>query len=285
MMKRMFAMILAIVMLLALAGCDSDSDRIKALEAENAALKAQVAELTAQLESSNGEVGLTEWHFDAVAWEGGNGATVTFTGIPADYEEGQTAHLSIWLEGDLIDTVSCQWNGTAYEAVTDLNAVDGYCYYLSLTGADGQEREVELNTPKNPVDGSVIDLETALTAYCAMMVEDSTVEDGVLTITAGYAQVQLPRIGQSKDAVKAVDAELVLRAAGSEVSRCDLELKAENETTLTGEVIGLTFDLPEMEDDEQLELWMEVTLSDGQTLFTTGGSWYYNGGELFLVVG
>lgn len=284
-MKKVFAMILAIVMLLALAGCSSDADRIAQLEAENAALKAQVAELTAQLAGSTGETGLTEWHFDAVAWEGGNGATVTFTGIPAGYEEGQTAHLSIWLEGDLIDTVSCQWNGTAYEAVTDLNAMDGYCYYCTVTGADGRETEVELNTPKNPVDGSVIDLETSLAAYCAMMVEDSAAADGVMTITAGYAQVQLPRIGRSAEPVKAIGAELVLRAEGSEVSRCDLELQAEDETTLTGEIIGLTFDLPEMEDDEQLELWMEVTLSDGQTLFTTGGSWYCNGGELFLVVG
>lgn len=284
-MKKMFAMFLAILMLATLAGCNSDSDRIAELEAENAALKAQVAELTAKLESAGQPVGLTDWYFEATAWEGSNGATVTFAGTPVSHAEGQTAELSVWLEGDLIDTVSCNWDGTVYTAAVDLNAADGYCYYLCITDETGKETEVELNTPKNPVNGNVIDLETALAAYCAMMVEDSVLEGDDLTVTAGYAQVQLPRIGHTAGAVEALGAELVLKVEGNEYSRTALPLTAESETDLIAEIIGLTFTIPEMEDDQQLELWMEVALSDGQILYTTGGTWYYNGGELFLVVG
>ena len=284
-MKKLFAMLLAIMMLLAMTGCNSDSDRIAELEAENVALKAQVAELTAKLARAEQPVGLADWHFEATAWEGSNGATVTFLATPMAYEEGQSAELSIWLEGDLMDTVSCQWNGSAYSAVTDLNAADGYCYYLRLTDASGKETEVELNTPKNPVDITVIDLETALNAYCAMMVEDFTLEDNTLTVTAGYAQVQLPKIGHTGGPVTAGNSQLVLKVDGEEVSRTALALTAENETNLIGEILGLSFVIPEMQDDQQLELWMEVALSDGQTLFTTGGCWYYFGSELLLVVG
>lgn len=283
-MKKLFAMILALVMLLALAGCNSDSDRIAELEAENEALKAQVAELTAQLEQQGGAE-LSDWTFEASAWEGSNGATVTFTAVPVRYVEGQTAELSIWLEGDPVDTVSCQWDGTAYTAVTDLNAADGYCYYCTITDANGNAVEMELNTPKNPTFPGVIDLETSLSAYCAMMVEEFVVEDNILTVTAGYAQVHLPVIGRTGNAVEATGAELVLKVEGNEVSRRSLALTAETETELLGEIIGLTFDVPAMEDDQQMELWLEVGLSDGQMLFTTGGCWYYNGGELFLVVG
>lgn len=284
-MKKVFSVILALVMVLALAGCNSDSDRIAQLEAENEELKAQVAELTAKLAQQSAGVGLSDWSFEATAWEGSNGATIRFTAVPISYEAGQTAHLGIWLEGDPVDTIACEWNGTAYTAVTDLNAVDGYCYYCTITGADGKAVEVELNTPKNPTFPAVIDLETSLSAYCSMMVEDSVVENEELAVTAGYAQVHLPVIGRSGGAVEATGAELVMKVEGNEVSRRSLPLTAQSDTELIAEIIGLRFEIPTMEDDQQLELWMEVKLSDGQTLFTTGGCWYYNGGELFLVVG
>lgn len=283
-MKKIFVLLLAVLMLASFTACGGDADRIAELEAENAALKAQVAELTAQL-GQQGGTGLSDWSFEASAWEGSNGATVSFTAVPAGYAEGQSAVLGIWLEGDPVDTVECQWNGTAYTAVTDLNAVDGYCYYCTITDADGNAVEVELNTPKNPTYPAVIDLETSLNAYCAMMVEDSAVENGKLNVTAGYAQVQLPVIGRTGGKVEAVGAELVLKVDGGEISRQPLPLSAVTESELIAEIVGLSFDIPEMEDDQQLELWMEVTLSDGQILFTAGGCWFYNGGELFLVVG
>ena len=43
--------------------------------------------------------------------------------------------------------------------------------------------------------------------------------------------------------------------------------------------------MPAMEDDYQLEVSLVVTLSDGQTITSSGGSWYYNGGEMLMVVG
>lgn len=284
-MKKIFALLLAVLMLASLTACGGDADRIAQLESENAALKAQVAELTAELALQKQPAGLSDWHFEATAWEGSNGATVTFSAVPASYEEGQTAALGIWLEGDPVDTVPCLWNGNAYTAVTDLNAVDGYCYYLTLTSADGKSVEVELNTPKNPTYPAVIDLETSLAAYCAMMVEDALVEDGKLTVSAGYAQVQLPAISRTGSGVSVTGAELVMKVDGSEISRQALTLTPETEQSLIGEIIGLSFQIPQMEDDQQLELWLEVALSDGQILFTTGGCWYFSGGELFLVVG
>jgi len=43
--------------------------------------------------------------------------------------------------------------------------------------------------------------------------------------------------------------------------------------------------MPAMEDDHQLDLWLEVTLSSGNPLRVNGGSWYSSNGQLQLVVG
>ena len=65
MKKRVFSLILAVLMVAALTACGGDDDRITRLEEENAALKAQVAELTAQLEASGSAAGLSDWSFEA----------------------------------------------------------------------------------------------------------------------------------------------------------------------------------------------------------------------------
>ncbi len=283
MKKRMFSLILALLMVLALAGCGK-GDRLAELEAENEALKAQMQEMN-NGQSAN-PVGLTEWHFDSFAWSGNNGANITFTATPDSYEEGQSAVLNVKLEGEVVDTTVCEWDGKVYTAVTDLNAEDGYCYYCVITDANGNEFEVELNTPKNPTDETIINIETSLASYCSMMVEESTVDGSTLTITAGYAQAQLPAIGKSGPNITVAGAELILLAEGNEVGRKALTLEpAEGVNSYGAQVNGISFTIPAMEDDQQLDLQIEVTLSDGQVLTAPGGNWFANGGELFLVVG
>ena len=286
MKKRVISLILALVMLAALTACGNDSDRIAQLEAENAALKAQVAELTAKLDNAVSFASLSDWDFDAYAWSSNNGVSVTFTGTPVSYAEGQKARFSAWLEGELVAEEDCTWDGTNFVGTLDLNAADGYCYYCTITDETGNTTEVELNTPKNPTDETLIDMETSLTAYCGMMVEDSDFEGSTLTIVSGYAQVQLPKIGQTVEDVTCTGGRLVLEYAGQEVARFDLTLvPGESADRYAAEIAGIQFTIPSMKDDEQLDIRMEVTLSDGQVLTTAGGSWFFNDGELYLVVG
>ena len=286
MKKRVMSLILAVLMLTALTACGGDADRIAQLEAENAALKAQVEELTVKLESVGSSAGLSDWSFDSYAWSSSNGANVTFTGIPVSYTEGQSAEFSAWLEGDLVASTPCEWNGTAYVGSLDLNAADGYCYYCTLTAPDGTQTEVELNTPKNPTDPILVDMESSLNSYCGMMVEESKLEGNVLTIVGGYAQVQLPHIGLTADAITITSAQLILESAGEEVARCDLTMgPGETPDRYAAEIAGIHFTVPALEDDQQMSIRMDVALSDGQTLTTSGGSWFYNGGDLVLVVG
>ena len=286
MKKRVFSLILAVLMLTALTACGGDADRIAQLEAENAALKAQVEELTAKLEASASAAGLTDWYFDAYAWGSSNGANVTFVGTPVAYAEGQSAEFSAWLEGEMVAATDCEWNGSAYVGDLDLNAADGYCYYCTITAADGTEAEVELNTPKNPTNEDLINMETALTSYCGMMVEESKTEGNTLTISAGYAQVQLPRIGMTSESVAISGAQLILECAGKEIARCDLTMiPGESPDRYAAEIAGISFAVPTLEDSQQMDIRLEVSLNDGQTLKASGGSWFSTNGELYLVVG
>ena len=286
MKKRVISLILAVLMLTALTACGGDADRIAQLEAENAALKAQVEELTAQLEPSGSANGLSDWYFEAYAWGSSNGANVTFVGTPVQYAEGMSAEFSAWLEGELIATTPCQWDGAAYVGDLDLNAADGYCYYCTVTAPNGSQTEVELNTPKNTTNEDLVNMETALASYCAMMVEESKAEGNTLTLSSGYAQVQLPRIGLTADAVSITGAQLVLESAGKEIARCDVTMvPGETPDRYAAEIAGIRFTIPTLENDQQMDIRLEVALNDGQTLKASGGSWFSTNGELYLVVG
>lgn len=274
--------ILAAMLVVSLAGCGGNADNSQLI----AELQVQIDELTARVEALEMRSGLKGWNLTAAAWSSSNGATVTLTAQPAAYREGQTAEFMALLEGQQVDRVSCGWDGESYTAQLDLNAADGYSYYCVITAPDGSREQVALSTPENPVIDTVVNLSTALSSYCNMIVDSWEGDGDQLTITEGYIQVQLPRIALGGGNPTVSTAELVLKKAGEEISRQALTLpEGEGENSYELMLTDTAFQIPEMQDDQQLDLYLEVKLSDGQLLSTAGCSWYHNAGELFLAVG
>ena len=287
---RVLALVMAAALMLSLAGCSGSADeenlaRIAELEQENEDLRAQIEDLTAQLDALRAPVALAGWTLEAAPWSDGNGATLTFTATPETYLEGQSVALSIRM-GDLeAEGATCSWNGTCYEGTLELSAADGYSYYCTLISSNGSKEQLPLNTPENPVYDNLVYLQTGLTAYCNLIVDGWEDEGGKLTITSGFVQAQLPRVGTEENPLFA-GAQLLLRLNGEVVETQDLDLpKGEGEGSYEQVLSGVSFRMPAMEDDYQLEVVLVVTLSDGQTITTSGGSWYYNGGEMLMVVG
>lgn len=231
-------------------------------------------------------LGLSDWSLSASTWSSPNGATVNLTATPNSREDGQFAVFSVRLEGDDVENVPCDWDGTHYTASAELVAADGYCYYVVLTTAEGKQAEVAINTPTNPVDEALINMETALNSYCNLLVETSDASGSKLTITAGTAQIQPPRITNEGEAISCTEAVLVLNFNGEEVTREALTLpEADANGAYELSIAGITFDIPEMEDDQQLSLRLDVTLSNGQTLTDSNGTWSYIDGALVSAVG
>lgn len=230
---------------------------------------------------------LTQWSMDATAWSSPNGATVNLTATPSGYAEGQSAVFTVRLEGEEVASVPCEWDGSVYTASAELNAEDGYCYFVLLTSASGTESEVTINAPSAPTDETLIDLADALNTYATVTVNTSELKDGKLTITDGTAQLQLPKLTLREGNVVCQEANLILSYDGQEVAREALSGVEADETGISNvSLTGVSFTVPgEMEDDHQLSLRLEAQLSNGQSITAPGGAWYYFDGGLILSVG
>lgn len=284
MRKNILSIALVIVMVAALmlsfTGCGNAD-----LKEENAALKAQIEELTARLAAYENRPSLVEYTLTGSAFSSNNGAAVTVTAVPSVYDESYTAALSVQLNGVEVEFVPCEWNGEAYTGSVDLNAANGYGYYFIITTADGNPTRMELNTPNNITDDTLVYMETALSAYANMVMEGWEEKDGKLVVTSGFVQVQMPRLTADGKTGYA-GSQLILKRNGEEVERKAIDIPAgEGAGSYESAISNQAFTLPELESDGMLELWLEVTLSNGQTLETCACTWSYMDGTLMPSVG
>ena len=191
------------------------------------------------------------------------------------------------LEGEEIASVPCEWKDNTYTASADLNAADGYCYYVTLSGADGASAEVAVNTPAEPSNENLIDLASALESYCSLTLEESLFSDGTLTVYGGSALVQAPRITDNNENVACAQATLVLTLDGETMDSKALTMApGEVERSYEASLENVSFSVPgEIGPDQLLALRLDAVLTNGQTLTAQGGSWYYLDGGLANAVG
>ena len=57
------------------------------------------------------------------------------------------------------------------------------------------------------------------------------------------------------------------------------------EMCIRDSISGITFNIPSMEDDQQLSIRLDVTLSNGQFLTAPGGTFSFLNGEMVSSVG
>lgn len=277
-MKKMTLLAIVLALAVALTACGKE-------EAPETTVPAETVAATETVPAPQ-PLELTAWEMSATTWSSPNGATIHISATPSYYAEGQKADFVIRLEGDEVFKTPCQWDGTVYTASADLNAANGYCYYVVLTAADGTVREVAVNTPTEPVNEAYINMEAALTSYCSIIVEESSCEGNTLTLTTGKVQVQVPAITGTDEPVTCQDVSLVLSYSGQELEKKALTVaETEYGNIFEADLAGISFTLPEMESEEKVELALAVTLSNGHSLSAYGGNWVLNAEEILPVVG
>ena len=285
-MKKNPIVVLSLVMALTmmLTGCGKENVPV---ETTAATVAATITPTVAQETATPQPLTLTGWEMTANTWSSPNGATINISAVPNDYEEGQQADFVVRLESDDVASVPCKWEpNNTYSASVDLNAANGYCYYIVLTAADGTASEVAVNTPAEPTNEAFIDIEAALESYCSITIDDSTFENSKLTLTSGKVQVKVPSITNAGETITCQEAALVLAFNGETLEKKTLTL-AETDTASLWEASleNITFDIPEMENEQSVELTLNVTLTNGQTLSAFGGSWVNNAEGFLPVVG
>ena len=272
MTRKPLLSLIALVTLLSLAmtGCGKKQEQ------------AQATQENSQAVVSN-EAGMS-WSMNATTWSSPNGATVNLILTPGD-DSYDSVSFVVRLEGEEIANVPCERDDNNYVASADLNAADGYCYYAVIS-ADGTTSEIDLNTPTNPTDETLVNMASALNSYCNVLVESSDFDGKTLTLTGGEVQVQLPRITNDGQPITLKDAQMILTMDGEDVAQQAITLTTTDGTNSYGcSLNAVSFQIPEMEEDHQLYLRLDVTLSNDQILSAPGGTWYYSGGELLLAVG
>ncbi len=265
----------------------ADDSGLEVLKTQNAQLQAQLDALNARLDTLGASSGVAKSTLTAKAWESGSGADVTMTAVPGAYEDGMTAAFSVRLAGQEVRNVPCEWDGTRFSATADLEAVDGYSYYCILTAADGTHQQFALSTPENPVEDIPVYLKSSLSAYCNMTMDSWLDADGMLTVSLAYAQAQLPRLSVSGEMPGVASARLMLTYHEETFSEAALTLEpGEGPGAYELTISGVELTLPEgMVEEDYLDLFLEVELTDGQVLSALGGSWYYSEGSLFFLAG
>lgn len=222
---------------------------------------------------------LESWELKPAVWADGTGADITLTAVPANYTEGMSAQLNVCF-GQEVNAVQCQWNGKAFVATASVAAEDGYTYILVLDG-----EELELASPANPAAYIPVYLQSSLGYNCTLMINGWESDMAKLKLTDAHLQVNLPLLATDGGA-KIQSTALVMRLGIEEVNRKELTMKegeGEGSFELTLQNFNLT--LPEMQENDQVDLWLEVTLSDGQVLLSATSSWYLAEGKLTLVAG
>ena len=275
-MKKMSLSVCFLVLVMLLSACGNSEK----------APETTVPSVTAATLEQEPELGLADCTLSTTTWSSPNGATVHLQATPLSYTAGDHADLLVRLESDEVATVSCDWNGSNYAASVDLNAEDGLCYYLYMTAANGNTLEVPVNTPSVPRDPALINMKSALESYCSITIEGSEFTDNTLVISAGRIQVQVPTITNNGETIAPLDAALTLTFEGNILTEESVTLAPSGTDGLfDADISSISFAVPGLEDDQQLELSVQTTLSNGQILSAYGGNWICNAEDLLPVVG
>lgn len=253
------------------------------LYAENRELEQRVDYLEQKLEQLLTVANLQSWELGIQPWADSTGAEITFAATPSGYQPSITATFLVELNGERIEEVPCLWDGNQFTAEVSLNAADGYGYYCLLTTPTGNQL-LPLATPADPTSVEAVYLLSSISAYCNLVVYDWTVNDGELMVTDAYAQVQLPLIGT--DTIQITRSDIVARLNGEEIDRTAITLSpSEVAGSYEATVPSIAISLPELSEVDSLELYLEVSLSDGRNLKAFGINWYLEGSELTSAVG
>lgn len=116
-------------------------------------------------------------------------------------------------------------------------------------------------------------------AYCNLIIGDWTFEEGKLTVSTAFAQALAENTALDSAAI-------VLTVNGEALHMLSIEMApGEASDSYELDLSELTFEIAGLADGNSVELLLEITLSDGRTLTSCGGSWEYLEENLQMIAG
>lgn len=286
MKKRILAAVVTGVMLLALTGCHDKNDLalIEELQGANAELTAEVAGLKAEIASLR-SISLQSWSITAEPSEDGALADVAFSAVPDGLLDGQTITFEVVQDGQVKVSLPCLFDGSTFTANAQLEPKNGYSFFCVLSDGSSSHKREALMDPANDALSTLMNLADAMNAYCNMVVDDYSVEDGKLNVKLNLS-AKLPEF-VSKEAPAAVEsAQLVFTMGEEELETKDVTFEAGENGMLEAAMDDVSLAIPEkMEKDAQLTLTLNVKLTNTQELKSAGAGWFIQDDALVMVIG
>lgn len=231
-------------------------------------------------------INLTDWALTPKAQPDSKNADIAFTATVQTDIADLTGNLHISLNGESVADIICAFANNRLSAEVSLPAANGYTYTLVFSTPEGIVQEIVLASPEDPASTTAVYLADSLNSYCNLLVEDWQATKDTLTIRSGYVQLQLPQLPVNAGQTTWESARLVLKSNQKDVAAHDLTLETgegANSYELTLQSVPLN--LPTLKEGQELTLWLEITLSNGQIVTSSGAGWFLEDNELHFVVG
>lgn len=229
-----------------------------------AGLQSQIGYLTNQLEAlSQGEKLLLEYGVTAEPMPDLSGATVSFTGIPNKWLEGDQAYLSVRTAEKETAQVLCVWNGTGYTAQTQVSGNSEYQYVLLVCHGDGSREQEILKVDhyaQHPAEGLRYSCDVDFRWQASA---------GKLEISSAEVNVGLPTMVFGAEDARWETAELALFLNGKQVAKLSvLDAEEVQEPLPPGTVVATPEDT---ETGGQHDVWIYKKIAVGWSLQMQNG--------------
>ena len=282
-MKKHLLSILALVLAAAaLAAAVTARTVKKQYEDDIAALTYLVEDLrgkVAALSDQTSTLCLGDTALSAVQCNDGT-ADVTFTLRPADPDAKGTPLLKLLVGDILVTQQECEVNGDAYTATINLSPVNGLTYILSWNGT-----ECVLASPDNGAHPHLVNLADSLSAYCNLVLEDWNIEGTTLTLGTCHVQIQAPLLGET-ELPQTQEAQVLLKHRGQVLDGVTITVApGEGSASYEGILENLSLTLPLLAEGEEISLWLEAVLADGQMVSACAGTWTTTAGGYEMAAG
>ena len=266
--------------------------QVENINEQNANIQAQLNLLSERLDSmANAEEEqaklLSDYSFTVEPDADEPMAKVSFSAVPKNWTEGDSAYLSFLLPDGSSVRPDCVWDG-AFLTASDflLPAENGCTVCITIVHADGTREQQTLR------DYTLESLKNELTLVCEVTPGTAKFRfDGdELVMTVADYEVHVRRPGIAGEDIYFTSIDYILYQCTSSGRQEVDSYNLYKHIVLTEENTGYgpdvwcygepVFRIPDLRDGDGLELWVRAELSNGMSTVEMAGSWAYNNGEL-----
>ena len=252
---------------------------INRLQNELQALKSTVSSMVYQQEAmmeENAEKLLLDHNITFGGIQPDGTARVIFTATPREWAPGQTASLSVLLNGAKVAEVPCTIDGAVCTAAVDLPLENGYEYHFVTTDGEGGQKFQYLDNG----NCSYLKSDTTLMVEC-WVVPDADYRRNTLYVLGMELMITQPPLSVKFETVEWTQMDYVVSVNGREVCRESfLEADVRDSMEYSISESSRVFSGISLQNGDQVTLTIEVAISTGLSETITAGEWILQNGKL-----